>query len=153
MVFMLCFQKQPFETKLSAINGQYFLPESHPYSEGMMELIGACFTANPLYRPTAKQVKEKLGVLMAGRGGGNGKERSEGGMIGEEEFERVLEGLRGLKHTKEEGKSGGGSWMDRMKRLYTQMTTETAGWIEGFIEDSDEAPNLKYNRSILSKCW
>ena len=33
------------------------------------------------------------------------------------------------------------------------MTTETEGWTLSFIEDNEEAPNLKFNRSIISKCW
>ena len=45
------------------------------------------------------------------------------------------------------------SFFDKIKRIYNQMTTETEGWIVGFIEDSEEAPNLKFNRSIISKCW
>lgn len=44
-------------------------------------------------------------------------------------------------------------FLDKMKRIYSQMTTETEGWIVSFIEDSEEAPNLKFNRSIISKCW
>ena len=44
-------------------------------------------------------------------------------------------------------------FLDKMKRLYSQMTTETEGWIASFVEDSEQAPNLKFNRSIISKCW
>jgi hypothetical protein len=33
------------------------------------------------------------------------------------------------------------------------MTTQTEGWIAGFVEDNEEAPILKYNRSIISKCY
>ena len=43
--------------------------------------------------------------------------------------------------------------MTKIKRLYNQITTETEGWIISFIEDNEEAPNLKFNRSIISKCW
>lgn len=31
-MFMLCFKKQPFESRLSSINTQFFLPEATPYS-------------------------------------------------------------------------------------------------------------------------
>lgn len=64
MIFMMCFQKQPFETKLASINTQYFLPDNHPYSTDMIELINYCFTANPAYRPTATQLKERIMELM-----------------------------------------------------------------------------------------
>lgn len=43
--------------------------------------------------------------------------------------------------------------LDKIKRIYNQMTTETEGWIAGFVEDSEEAPQLKYNREIISKCY
>ena len=44
-------------------------------------------------------------------------------------------------------------FFDKLKRIYNQMTTQTEGWIAGFIEDNEEAPLLKYNRSIISKCY
>lgn len=44
-------------------------------------------------------------------------------------------------------------FLNKMKRIYNQMTTETEGWIAGFVEDSEESPMLKYNRSIISKCY
>ena len=28
-------------------------------------------------------------------------------------------------------------FLDKMKRLYSQMTTETEGWIASFVEDSE----------------
>lgn len=43
--------------------------------------------------------------------------------------------------------------LDKIKRIYNQITTETEGWIAGFVEDNEEAPLLKYNRSIISKCY
>lgn len=44
-------------------------------------------------------------------------------------------------------------FLDKIKRIYNQITTETEGWIAGFVEDNEEAPLLKYNRSIISKCY
>lgn len=44
-------------------------------------------------------------------------------------------------------------FFDKIKRIYSQITTETEGWTLSFIEDNEEAPNLKFNRSIISKCW
>lgn len=43
--------------------------------------------------------------------------------------------------------------MEKIRRLFHQMYTETEGWIMGFIEESEEAPLVKYNRFIISKCW
>ena len=45
------------------------------------------------------------------------------------------------------------SFFDKIRKIYNQMTTQTEGWILSFIEDNQEAPNLKFNRSIISKCW
>ncbi len=58
LAFMMCFQKPPFESRLSAINKQYFLPEDHSYSKELVNLIERCFTTNPAYRPSATEVKE-----------------------------------------------------------------------------------------------
>lgn len=44
-------------------------------------------------------------------------------------------------------------FFDKIRRIYNQMTTETEGWIAGFVEDSEEAPMMQYNRSIISKCY
>ena len=43
--------------------------------------------------------------------------------------------------------------LNRIKTIFNQITTETEGWIAGFVEDNEEAPLLKYNRSIISKCY
>ncbi len=56
-MFMLCFKKQPFETRLSAINKQFFLPNEHPYSQDLIKIIEDCFIGNPRERPTASIVK------------------------------------------------------------------------------------------------
>jgi hypothetical protein len=45
------------------------------------------------------------------------------------------------------------SIFDRIKLMYNQMTTQTEGWIASFVEDNEQSPQLKYNRSIISKCW
>ena len=46
-----------------------------------------------------------------------------------------------------------GGILGKIKTIFNQITTETEGWISGFVEDSEEAPLLKYNRSIISKCY
>jgi hypothetical protein len=43
--------------------------------------------------------------------------------------------------------------LEKIRRMFHQMYTETEGWIMGFIEESEEAPLVKYNRFIISKCW
>jgi serine/threonine protein kinase len=60
LAFMMCFQKPPFESRLSAINNQYFLPDEHNYSPELVALIQKCFTPNPENRPSATEVKEEL---------------------------------------------------------------------------------------------
>ena len=64
MCFMLCFKKQPFETRLSAINRQFFLPNEHPYSQDLLRIIEDCFIANPRERPTAALVCQQIKDLM-----------------------------------------------------------------------------------------
>jgi hypothetical protein len=55
-VFMLCFRKQPFESRLSSINSQYFLPEQCQFSDFLQYLVRMCFTADPKQRPSATQL-------------------------------------------------------------------------------------------------
>ena len=43
--------------------------------------------------------------------------------------------------------------LSSIKIIFNRLTTETEGWISGFIEDNDEAPALKYTSQIISKCW
>lgn len=57
---MMCFQKPPFESRLSAINKQFFLPEDHSYSKELITFIERCFTTNPANRPTATEAKHEL---------------------------------------------------------------------------------------------
>ena len=60
LAFIMCFKKPPFESRLSAINKQYFLNEEHSYSQELVKLIDKCFTTNPAHRPTASEVKREL---------------------------------------------------------------------------------------------
>ena len=64
LIFILCFKKQPFESRLSAINKQYFVPEDNPYSEDLMFLIEQCFTTDPDLRPTASDIRNKVKSLQ-----------------------------------------------------------------------------------------
>lgn len=45
------------------------------------------------------------------------------------------------------------NFVEKLRRLYHQLTTKTEGWILGFIEDNEEAPLMKYNRFLIGKCW
>ena len=60
LAFIMCFKKPPFESRLSAINKQYFLNEDHSYSQELVNLIDKCFTTNPAHRPSAAEVKKEL---------------------------------------------------------------------------------------------
>ena len=51
----------------------------------------------------------------------------------EKEYLPLVEALR-LFPVVKQSKATSSSFMDKMKRLYCQMTTQTEGWIEGFIE-------------------
>jgi serine/threonine protein kinase len=53
LAFIMCFQKPPFESRLSAINKQYFLPEDHNYSKELVAFIEKCFVTNPENRMSA----------------------------------------------------------------------------------------------------
>ena len=50
VLFILCFQKPPFESKLASITNQYFLPESHIFSENIIRLIEHLFISDPRKR-------------------------------------------------------------------------------------------------------
>jgi hypothetical protein len=62
-----------------------------------------------------------------------------------------------FQHVRAKGKDSAepvkSSLFGRMKRVFTQMTTQTEYWIENFIEESEEGPPLKCNRNIIAKCW
>ena len=128
---MLCFKKQPFETRLSAINNQYFLPEEHIYSEELIHLIQLCFTVNPAHRPPARKIKEKIKSLMKRKKAHIDINYEKELDMTKDELDHVTEKL--FKKTE----IAQASFFDKIKRIYNQMTTQTEGWIVSFIEDSE----------------
>jgi serine/threonine protein kinase len=60
IMFMICFQKPPFESPLATINCQYFLPSQNNYSEKVMGLLKLAFKTNPAERIDIKQFIEYI---------------------------------------------------------------------------------------------
>ena len=65
LAFILAFQKPPFESRLSAINKQYFIPDDHSYSADYLAFLERCFTTDPTHRPSAAETREELAGMLA----------------------------------------------------------------------------------------
>lgn len=115
---MMCFQKPPFESRLSAINKQYFLPENHSYSKELVNFIINCFTTNPAQRPSATEVKQELKQISQ-------LKRVQIDMNVQKEIHQTLAEIgriteANLKKNTEVAQTG---ILDKIKRIYNQITT------------------------------
>lgn len=153
VVFMLCFKKQPFEMRLSAINNHFFMPDNCGYSEDLKDLIRKCFTPNPQNRPTSSTLLKELKPLMSVTDSKVRKNEHKFPVVLENELQRVHNEFAHVRPSNKAMESVKASLLDRMRRAFTQMTTETESWIGNFIEESESSPPLKYTRNIIAKCW
>ena len=129
---MMCFQKPPFQSRLSAINKQYFLPEDHSYSKELVDFIEKCFTTNPVNRPSASQIKYELRQMAKAKRVQLGININREFVQAMKDFSYVNEG--NIKKNETVAETG---ILDKIKRIYNQITTQTEGWIAGFVEDSE----------------
>lgn len=65
--FALCFRAHPFaaDSQLQILNASYCIPEDSPYTEDMHALIADMLTENPLRRPAASAVLQRVQALRA----------------------------------------------------------------------------------------
>lgn len=116
----MSFQKPPFQSRLSAINKQYFIPDDHSYSPELIAFIERCFTTNPAFRPLATEALRQLKDLQQ-------MKRIQVSIPYEKEFEQTMNELgrvteANLKKNTTVAEAG---FFDKLKRIYNQMTTQT----------------------------
>lgn len=56
LLFFLCFNQQPFETKLAALNCKYTIPKESKFSESLLSLFPKLFVLDPRKRPGTSEV-------------------------------------------------------------------------------------------------
>ena len=56
LLYILCFHKQPFESRLATVNCQYFLPDNCQYSKTLLNLFPIIFTVDPRDRPSTGEL-------------------------------------------------------------------------------------------------
>ncbi|KAG9394604.1 Protein kinase domain [Carpediemonas membranifera] len=59
LLYKLCFFKTPFDdnpSPLAIVGGRYTFPESHPFSDTIIELIKTCLVVDPTQRPDIHQL-------------------------------------------------------------------------------------------------
>ena len=60
ILYFLCFKKPPFEGKLASIQGQYFVPYDHTYSQKLVDFLKYILVLDPNKRPSTDQLLEYI---------------------------------------------------------------------------------------------
>lgn len=136
VLFILSFQKPPFETQLAAINKQYFIPDTHNYSEQYIQLFELMFTTDPAQRPSAPELLKYLEQHFPSL-----TTNSHAGVLSQELF------------VKSRQKQVTPGFLMTCKKMLARWTTKTEGWIMSAVQEDEFGPKQKYVRFLIVKSW
>lgn len=168
LLYILCFQKQPFETKLSTINCQYFMVDAHKYSKKLIELFPLFFVVDPKKRPNTAFILNHFEANFQS--------------IPRTPFEAPAQlntSTKPQKNTKQMeaqyvssfgdfGKSGmptefmvdrrdsqgiKPSFKDAWHKKIKTITTKTQAWMLTAVEETEDGPTQRFIRYLIIKAW
>jgi serine/threonine protein kinase len=164
LLYILCFQKQPFETKLSIINGQYFLPRENKYDKALLDLFPLMFKFDPKERPNTVELLGYFEMHLNSLPSQlfNSIRHMNVHANRQTTEENVIPGIidinnngstskpsnmipHGPKHNK--------SFMSNLRDYFTKLTTKTEAWILCALEETEDGPHQKFVRYLIIKAW
>ena len=172
LLYILCFQKQPFETKLSTINCQYFMNESSKYSKKTLALFPLIFVTDPRRRPDTNallsyfeaniySLPKGLNLVEKTQNSGSKSARSQRTPKNQAKEEKYISSLGdfGKSNMPPEFNTGSGgskikpSIVDVWQKYIKTLTTKTEAWILSVLEENEDSPNQKFMRFLIIKAW
>ena len=133
VLFMLCFQKFAFESKLAVLNNNLIIPKSPQYSEKITSLFQKIFVLNPNDRPSASDLLTYL--------------------QGCEIKEKFLNNKQIMTNLNKSPKHVKPNFFALVNKHFKRLTTKSEGWLLSAIEQNEEGPKQKYVRFLIIKAW
>jgi len=183
LLYIMCFQKQPFETKLSTINCQYFMSATSKYSKSLLDLFPLIFVIDPRKRPNTAFLLRHFDQNFYSVSKGpmflqekqQQQQQQQPQVITTSSRESVRPKSPKSKAKEEKyilsfGEFGKGnrpsvfkrqnsdvrvrpSFKDKWQKYIKSLTTKTEAWILAALEESEEGPDQKYVRYLIIKAW
>lgn len=179
LLYILCFHKQPFETRLSTINCQYFMPENSQYSKTLTNLLNVLFKINPNERPGTtdllkyfeKQMHSTINNLASSIEEANehadhydrvrGYKTSSGvhqtysppdKMSDGRSRNQVKESLR-LQYVNSDESKVKPKFKDVFHKFVAQISTKTEAWMLSALEENPKGPSQQSVQFLIVKAW
>ena len=163
MLFYLCFNQQPFDTKLAILNCKYTVPNNSRYSLALMSLFPKIFVSDPRKRPSAAELltymqsittKGPLEQIPLISNLVNSDLISSEEVLGEVKQTRSLGNYGVLKDSKAPpAKEIKPSFMNKITKFVKLKLAKMEGWILSAVEENEEGPNQKYVRFLIIRSW
>lgn len=133
VLYMLCYQKFAFESKLATINNNPSFPKSPQYSEKIETLFKKIFINNPKDRASANDLLVYLQSVNI-----------------HDKFNNNSQIITNLNKSPKQIKP---NFFASLNKYYKRLTTKSEGWILSAIEQNEEGPKQKYVRYLIIKAW
>lgn len=176
LLYILCFHKQPFESRLATVNCSYFMPDSCQYSQTLLSLFPMIFKVDPRERPSAIQLlsffeentKRSLTNFVSSIGTLNenanysGKHQRTSSIpsgyapSNNQSFENNrpvhYDSIRSHYATTHVDRVRA-PFIDVIQKHIAKLTTKTEGWMLSSIEETPKPPNQIYAHYLVVKAW
>ena len=136
ILFLLCYQYFPFESKLATINKHYFLPEFPKYSEKIDNLMNLLFENDPFNRISPLEVISYINNVISDK------------FVDLDDFfkNKVRDNNIKIKEIKPK-------FFQSVFLYYKKLTNKSEGWFLSAIEENENAPGQTFVRLLVIKAW
>ena len=133
VLFMMCYQKIPFESKLAILNDNLAIPKSPQYSDKILTLFKKMFVQNPRERISASELLSYLQNCDI-----HGK---------------IANNRQIMTTVNKSPKQVKPNFFALINKHIKRLTTKSEGWLLSAIEQNEEGPKQKYVRFLIIKAW
>jgi len=176
LLYILCFHKQPFESRLATVNCSYFLPDKCQYSQTLLSLFPFIFKVDPRERPSTiellsffeENTKRSLTNFVSSIETLNENEnydrnqtyeinpsrynQSNNQSFGNNSRHAHYDSVRSQYATADERRVRE-PIIDVIHKHIAKLTTKTEGWMLSSIEETEKPPNQIYAHYLVVKAW
>ena len=166
LLFVLAYQKLPFESKLSQINCQYYLPKTPAYTDGITDIFQMMFVIDPQKRCTTHdlliylQTHKTSSPLISMKSLSNIEFNKGDNQNQDKQHEASSSRKNSINSQQHFDFNGFGkanevkpSFLSKCNKYFTRITKKTEAWVLSALEENEDGPNQKYMRFLIIKAW
>ena len=173
LLYILCFHKQPFESKLATVNCQYFMPDKTHFSKTLLHLFPYIFRLDPRERPntlellayfemntksslnnfvtSAEKINQSEMSNYSSQTGPAGHKPNKGPSTNPKDLQRKA--LKMAHSHSEEANKIKPQFTDMVQMYLAKISTKTEAWMLSALEENEDGPNQVYVQCLVVKAW